>query len=304
MPQHKMTAGFNFVAFVDLLGQREKLAQFKGVPKTDEETSAFSRAMLETGGVVRNIRNSVAEWLTESKHVPEAALVNLPPERRPEFTSIRTLEAFQTGFSDSFVVAFPLQVDGIVERLSRARAVMDTWNALHGLAALALLSLAQGVPWRGGIDVGIGLETFPKEVYGPALLSAYSLESTVAEYPRLVLGRGLLDYLTFMERRPATEPLDAFNASMASHSRKLVCTSEDGWPMLHILSPVVMEASLNLVEAKETAHQWVREQCVRHWSDRNEKLFRRYSRLARYFDAFRSKPTASTSAEQSESADQ
>lgn len=282
-----MRAGFYFVAFVDLLGQREKLARFGGTaPKTDQEKLAFDEAMADTGDVIRNVRESVDRWLTAGKRPSDEALAKMAPERREEFARITTHEAFQTGFSDSFVVAFPLQVDGVDERLSRARAAYDLWSALLGLAVLSLESIAQGIPWRAGMDVGIGMNIQPNEVYGPVLLSAYSLESTVAEYPRAVLGRGLLDYLTYLKRLPADEPLDAFAARMAVGSNEFICTSSDGWPKLHIVSPAVLRAAPDLPQKKRLAHRWVREQVAFHWSRSDEKLFRRYSRLAHYFDAF------------------
>ena len=59
-----MRSGFYFVAFVDLLGQQAKLARFKGVaPTTDEERAAFRRLVDDTAGVVRNERESIAQWL-------------------------------------------------------------------------------------------------------------------------------------------------------------------------------------------------------------------------------------------------
>jgi hypothetical protein len=154
--------------------------------------------------------------------------------------------------------------------------------------------LAQGIPWRGGIDVGIGMEIFANEVYGPVLLSAYSLESTAAEYPRVVIGRGLINYLEFVHRLPPAEPLDAFAASMAGGAKEFICTSDDGWPMLHFLSPAVMKAPGNHLQNKQTAHNWIREQVKRHWSATDDKLFRRYSRLLHYFDACVSLETQST----------
>jgi hypothetical protein len=277
-------AGFYFVAFVDLLGQRAKLAQFNDVaPKTDEERAAFQQLMADTAGVVRNERESIARWLAEG--VTDEALTKIPLERREEFAHIITRTAFQTGFSDSFVVAFPLQVDGVDEHLSRARSLYDVWTALLGLSVLSLASLAQEIPWRAGIDVGIGMQIFPNEVYGPVLYSAYKLESTVAECPRLVLGRGLLDYLTFIEHLPPTEPLDAFAANMAADCRQLICGSEDGWPMLHILSPVVMKTPGDTHQHARTAAEWISKQVIEHWKAKDEKLFRRYTRLDRYFRA-------------------
>jgi hypothetical protein len=58
--------------------------------------------------------------------------------------------------------------------------------------------------------------------------SAYALESTVAEFPRLVIGRGLLNYLTFIEHLETAEPLDAFAAHMARDCRQFIVSSDDG----------------------------------------------------------------------------
>src|SRR5262245_48402360 len=104
-------AGFYFVAFVDLLGQRAKLAQFSKVaPKTEQELAEFQSAIANTAGVVRNVRDSIERWLLAAKEINQDALAKMPPERRDEFTKIITPATFQSGFSDSFVVAFPMHV--------------------------------------------------------------------------------------------------------------------------------------------------------------------------------------------------
>jgi hypothetical protein len=136
---------------------------------------------------------------------------------------------------------------------------------------MSLEALAQGGrAWRAGLDVGIGMEIFPNEVYGPVLLSAYQLESAVAEWPRVVLGRGLLDYLDFLERLSPTDSLDAFTARMAVGAKEFICTSDDGWPMLHILSPAVMNAPANCVANKLAAQKWIHEQVDVQWSVKND----------------------------------
>jgi hypothetical protein len=126
---------------------------------------------------------------------------------------------------------------------------------------------------------------FPQEVYGPALVCAYKLESTIAEFPRLVIGRGLLNYLTFIEQLPLTEPLDAFTVKMAKNCREFIFESDDGWPMLHVLSSAVMKAPTNTLERARIASAWIGKQVVEHWNAKDEKLYRRYRRLDRYFKA-------------------
>jgi hypothetical protein len=140
-----MTLAYYFVAFVDLLGQSDQLSRLKSIPSADEEKEATIAIMKETGGVVRNVRNSFKEYFETSKEMSPGALENVPSERREEFKKIRDLKVFQTGFSDSFVVAVPLQVEGGTDPVGLARAANDVWNALMGLAGLSLVALSQGI---------------------------------------------------------------------------------------------------------------------------------------------------------------
>ena len=280
--------GYYFVAFVDLLGESAKLTAIAGTPRTENEKLANLRAMKEAGELVSNVRNSFAAFFKMTT-VDPAVLETQPPKRREEFARIRSLKVFQTGFSDSFVIGIPLTPrDGDSESVALARAVNDIHNALFGLAFLSLNSLQQEIPLRAGIDVGLGMEMFPNEVYGPALLNAYHLESRVAEYPRAVLGETFFTYLSFLEGLPRDVILNQFTASMVHHCRRLVCPSpDDGWPMLHFLSPFVMAAPGEFVQARHEAETWVKGQAARYGTERNGKLFRRYTRLSRYFDAYR-----------------
>ena len=76
-----------------------------------------------------------------------------------------------------------------------------------------LVTLVWGHPARGGLDVGLGVEIAPGEVYGAALERAYQLESEVAQHPRLVIGKELVAYLDFLTSRAAAciPPLQSFS---------------------------------------------------------------------------------------------
>jgi hypothetical protein len=63
----------------------------------------------------------------------------------------------------------------------------------------------------------------------------------------------------------------------------MICGSEDGWPTLHILAPVVMKATSDVPQHARAAAEWIGKQVVEHWNAKDEKLFRRYTRLDRYF---------------------
>lgn len=248
--------------------------------------------MRDAASLVRNVRNSFAEYFRLRPDPYPASLAHLPPEGREEFAQTQHLKVFQTGFSDSFVIGIPLTPHRREDEPAvLARVVNDLHNALLALAYLSLEALRQGIPLRGGVDIGLGVEMFPNEVYGPALLSAYRLESQVAEYPRAAIGETLLEYLSFLERQPQDVPLNQFTASMVPHCRRLICPSpDDGWPMLHFLSPVVMAAPGDVVTARHQAEAWVKDQAVRYRAERNSKLFTRYVRLIRYFQAYPPRP--------------
>ena len=65
--------------------------------------------------------------------------------------------------------------------------------------------VAVGVPIRGGVEVGLGVEMFEHEYYGRVLVDAYLIESTAADYPRVLVGPRLLNYLAALERGPFTD---------------------------------------------------------------------------------------------------
>ena len=279
--------GFYFVAFIDLLGQSDELAQIGRIPKSEEERNQFFTTMIQVGTVTRNVRDSFSTYFSTMSSL-QPSVEHIRPDKREEFTRINARMVLSIGFSDSFVVSLPLQaVTTVPEPEGFARSATSLWHALLGLACMSLSALQQGIPLRGGIDVGLGTEMFPNEVYGPALLNAYRLESQVAEYPRTALGENLGAYLAMLEQLPQDVPLNEYTKNMVGLCRKLICAApDDGWPMLHFLSPVVMDAPGNFVAAKRVASDWVRGRINHYRTERNGKLFRRYVRLARYFGSY------------------
>jgi hypothetical protein len=283
-----LPASHYFVAFVDLLGESNRLAAINSIPKSEAEKIANLRATAEAASVVRNVRNSFAEFFKE-RPIEPGVLEQHPVERREEFASIIRRKAVQIGFSDSFTISIPLTpVPKETPFVALARGAYDMSMALLGLGTLSLAALQQGIPLRAGIDIGLGTEMFPNEIYGPALLSAYRLECTVAEYPRTVFGETFFAYLCYLEDLPKEVILNEFTAKMVARCREFSCPApDDGWPMLHYLSPVVMAAPGDFVKARKEAENWVRGELARYGKERNEKLYRRYVRLSRYFDTYK-----------------
>lgn len=81
------------------------------------------------GTVVRNVRNSFAQYFSQREALP-ATLEGIRPDKGDEFARIYSLKVFQVGFSDSFVLGVPLQaVVGKADAEGFARSVNDLWNA-------------------------------------------------------------------------------------------------------------------------------------------------------------------------------
>lgn len=79
-----------------------------------------------------------------------------------------------TTFSDSVIISYPLPMDG------------GLFYIFMDLIHLQLELLAIGIFIRGGISIGKVYHD-DKNVFGPAVNEAYTLESKIANYPRIIL---------------------------------------------------------------------------------------------------------------------
>jgi hypothetical protein len=118
-------------------------------------------------------------------------------------------------------------------------------------------------------------------VYGAVSVRAYRLESTVAQYPRAVVGDGLLRYLAFLENQQ-----DPLVVEHGTACRNLLCTApDDGIYMLHLLAPEVLASGPHHHELPHRALAWITRELHAHRSANNHRLTERYTRLLTYFAA-------------------
>jgi hypothetical protein len=232
--------------------------------------------------------------LRNLERIRPATMEGMPPAVRESFLRFRSVRFNQVGFSDTFVVGVPLLERGQPE--GAARAATAVWGALKCVSGISLVALSERIPLRGGLAVGTGVELFGKEVYGPALVDAYRIESKSAEYPRVVVDQSLFDYLAYLEQLP-TGSFNTAAAERARECRQLVCNApDDGLPMLHFLSSAITSLPTSRgttwEELREPASTWVHEQVERFAREGNTKLQERYARLARYFDTYARGPSA------------
>jgi hypothetical protein len=281
--------GYFLVAFVDLLGQREELAKLAALPHTAEARPAVEQGLKRTAARVVRTRKAFGDFFRVAA-TNRQSLKGLSPTQVTEYNRMRSLTFHQIGFSDSFVISVPLRETA---EFGAATAALGVWAALYGLTGMSLASLAEGVPLRAGIDVERGIDIFANEVYGPALVNAYQLECKVAQYPRSVVGDGLLRYLDYLEGLPQTNRWSMIPKNLAPQCRRLICEApDDGRHMLHMLSGDILALGEKFTEPASVANKWARQERHRFEQEGNEKLAGYYARLVRYFEASGFSPDA------------
>jgi hypothetical protein len=270
---------FYLVAYIDILSQSDALKQLKGIPTTEEGKQEFIRILKKTFGAVDMFRKIFDQYFTESqKETPTPSFI--PEKDRKLFDALKKSEVKFQGFSDATIVYVPLQEkEGIVP-------INGVCDALIACASTFLLMMSAGYACRGGIDVGVGSEMFDGEIYGPALYEAYRLESQVAQYPRIVIGKNLIDYLVGLTKLESSDVTSTFTKTIASKCLSFLVQDIDGQSIVDYLGERLMEAVEYQPVGDGTiikAYDFVKNEAVK-WRDRRDTtLSFRYNLLGNYF---------------------
>jgi len=239
-------------------------------------------------GNVLHLRESFESYFNfVNSHVPDTSLVM--PELREEFIASQKTEIIFNGFSDSFIIAVPLMNSD-----ENCTAINGVYDALVATCGIGLLYLSAGIPFRAGLDVGVGIRINEKEVYGAALERAYYLESCLAEYPRYLVGDGLVNYLLSVENQQPNTRLGLVAKSLASLCKKMIIQDTDGRFMLDFLGENVHETYKDSIDKDSidkdiviAAEQFAVSMYKKYSDQNNNKLSSRYYRLISYFNSRR-----------------
>ena len=122
-----------------------------------------------------------------------------------------------THVSDSIFISVPLTSEKC--NVTSSRGVTAALMAISGAWTVAL---SKGWPLRGGIDVGISTKLPGGEIYGASIERAYSLEHTVAGWPRIAIGNEFVSYLRFVQAQSEDRPGVRIAASIAKLCSQMV----------------------------------------------------------------------------------
>lgn len=261
------------VAFIDLLGQKEELLKLKKLPDKEnkEELQHFEEQFKKTYGRAKTLYNAI-----------DGFLKNLyDPAKRPFSSILFTNEVKYKRFADGIAIHLPLMDKG-------DNIPLEGVNGILLACASAIISfLEQGIPLRGGIDVDLGFEIDEDDVYGPSVVKAYTLENKIAQYPRIVVGEGLIDYLNYASLINGQDYREKLNQQMAEKSLDLIVRDTDGYHIIDYMGPGFQEATNHVLEFQVflNIYKHVKEEQIKWKEKKDSKLAFRYMLMLNYIES-------------------
>ena len=279
-----LDAQYYLVAFVDVLGQQEALAKIKHLPdeKNQEEVQEFIQLMKDSHGVVDGMQRTFFNYF-DSYAATKTPIPSLPPDLLALYQQCRGNEIKKQRFTDGLVIFVSLN-----DTVNKC-PIKSMHGILMGCASMVLLWMA-GRPLRAGIEIGMGWEANPGEIYGPVVAQAYRLENKVAKYPRIVIGDGVFRYLDSFEGMPDTDRVSAINKGMAEQCHKLMAQDTDGRPILDYLGKEFKDQVGTFAHQDDflKIERFANDQHAKWMQERNTERAFRYVLLKQYIEARRS----------------
>lgn len=219
------------VLLYDLMGQSAKLRQIKKLPESELDRSQNQQLFQATAGAVSRTRHNMQQYYD---NVVQSRISHdtLPPDKRALFIASRKMRLAIRNFSDLTVAHVSLKATGDIPN------PMSSVVALLGAAASVMLaSLTSGAPIRGAIDVGLAVALDGDEIYGPILDEVYLAESQRADWPRIVVGPGFIDYLNRTPCEPQGSMINTIHSGLAAMGNRLIAIDCDGTHIVDYLGP-------------------------------------------------------------------
>ncbi|MBL7130689.1 MAG: hypothetical protein ISS45_04730 [Candidatus Omnitrophica bacterium] len=289
-PKGNINYYYYLVAFIDILGQKEAFQGLEGQSLEDNHPRLIE-AHKQTAMFVETLRNGFKDFFDAYTEEREPS-VKVAPEKMNQFKAMLKSNLKHQRFSDCIQAYVCLHTDKY-----HSNAVNGVFGALLACGGMLVLSLAMKKAFRAGIEVGLGIELDNGEIYGPALYKAYALENKVAEYPRIVIGQELLNYLATLANKHPQLPTQTNEdvelcKVMATSCLKMIVRDLDGVPILDYLGKDFLksinensEQAKKFEEVLNQAFQFVELEYKKRKQAGDKKLALRYYLLLNYFKA-------------------
>ncbi len=269
------------VSFIDMLGQRLQFQNEGLLPKyeSSEEKKQFNDRVRNTIARVYELQRASDAFMKAALGLKSPVREKLPPDGKRLYDQLNEVHLKQQRWSDG-IVYFVSLAEGDVKC-----PMGGVYTVLLASATMFFVFLAGKLPVRGSIDIAWGAELHEGELYGPAIARAYELESEVAQYPRIVVGPRVVDYLVANIKNPASDIYSKHNCNLAKTCYDILAVDFDGYHIANYLGDgfrQIITKDLHQ-ELYNNSMKFVEEQCKRWQIERNTKLASRYNHLLAYF---------------------
>ena len=270
--------GYYFVAFIDIVGQRDRLKQWVKLPSNEGEKENVARILRDTSEYVKDLRVKFDEYF-EAVAKRTGLLDHLTPEQRAWAEQRKKTILWRRGFSDSYFMTIPCW-----DEPSWGAHSLAIYYCLFGICGLFIWALAKKRPFRGALDVGLGTEISKEEVYGPVNVRVFELEKD-AGYPRIIVGKGLLNHLDDLEQRCSDNLEGRHTKKSIQDCRNLITTDHTDTLILDPMGKGVKSVPGAVApEMIEHAYKFVVSQ-EEFFSKSDKKLHGYYSHLRKYCES-------------------
>jgi hypothetical protein len=284
------------VSFIDLLGQRLEYKNEGRLPnfKSAEEKEQFIDKLRSTIGRIENLQLTSNKFLTAALEYKSPLREKLPSRVKTVFDEAREVRLKQQRWSDGLVYFVSLMEGEVKCPMSGVYTLLVTSGSL------CFLGLAGKLPLRGSVDIAWAAELHERELYGAAVAKAYELESQVAQYPRIVVGPRVVEYLITNVQSPASDIYTECSRGLAKMSYSMLDVDSDGYHYVNYLGDAFHRAVTGDLhqELYEDSLKFIQQQGKKWRDERNTVLSLRYQHLLSYFLA---NPTSESKKENDQS---
>lgn len=273
--------GGYIVAFVDLLGQSSKLSELKRI-KWWEFGQDTIRNLKETYGRVLSFREIFIKYITNfsKQSAIDFALQEISdPKQIQIWNQFGQSRILIKNISDSIVMTFPLLItNGLIP-------LKSVYGILTAYASSILTSLNSQFAFRGAVELGpCVFNPNLEEVYGSALNDTVSLEKD-ADWPRIIIGKTLVQYLKGCTALPNNSPASIDNCASAQRCLNIISEDEKGIFYIDYLSKNFNE--LQNMDNKDKiisgALEFINDQ-IQNYGE-SHKIGKKYLKLKEYFES-------------------
>ncbi|MGE5296533.1 MAG: hypothetical protein ACM3VT_17070 [Solirubrobacterales bacterium] len=274
-------AGWYVALVIDVLGQHEAILNAPPFPKTEGEKANYLTALKDSAGKVIEVRRLVQVFFESYLRASHSDVADkLDSEQRAQFAIFRECRISTQMFSDTVIAFAPIST-------TVGRVTTKAVEAMM-MAAISTLvhCLAEEIVVRGAIDVDEAIELGDHDLYGRVVVNVHRMEESVAQWPRIVVGKGMLDFLDEMSHRTCRDFVDRMNCEKAKACLGIITPDVDAVPIIDYLS-VGLAQGFGAPLAEDVLQQcrgFINREHARFSRAGDHKLALRYGLLRQYYD--------------------